>query len=174
MNDRILLGTLGVIGRRGVRGLSMREISESAGVSRGTIYRYYRTKEDVLAAATNYNQQRFLLGASEALDGIVDGDLKIHALVTFLQRFLAEHQGTGILQTEPGYVLKSLDAWLPDGTVVVADLLRETLQDRQLVRSGAVTVEDLADLLVRLMYSTFLVPGPDPGNAFKTIGALLT
>ena len=36
--ERILTAALGLIGRRGVRRLGMREISEAAGVSRGTLY----------------------------------------------------------------------------------------------------------------------------------------
>src|ERR1700679_663613 len=65
--ERILNAALGVIGRRGVRRLGMREIAESAGVSRGTLYRYFPSKEHVLAAAAGFDGQRFTDGLEAVL-----------------------------------------------------------------------------------------------------------
>ena len=61
--ERILTAGLALIGRRGVRRLGMREIAETAGVSRGTLYRYFPSKDHVLAAAAAYDGQRFTDGS---------------------------------------------------------------------------------------------------------------
>ena len=42
--DQILVGALLALGEHGVETLSMREISEAAGVSRGTLYRYFKSR----------------------------------------------------------------------------------------------------------------------------------
>ena len=65
--ERILVAALGLIGRRGVRRLGMQEIAESAGVSRGTLYRYFPSKDQVLAAAAAYDERRFSSGLDAAL-----------------------------------------------------------------------------------------------------------
>ena len=65
--ERILTAGLELIGRRGVRRLGMRELAEAAGVSRGTLYRYFPSKEHVLAAAAAFDGQRFTDGLDAAL-----------------------------------------------------------------------------------------------------------
>src|ERR1700733_6157949 len=65
--ERILTAALGLIGRRGVRRLGMREIAEVAGVSRGTLYRYFPSKDHVLTAAAAYDERRFSDGLDEVL-----------------------------------------------------------------------------------------------------------
>jgi DNA-binding phage protein len=47
---RILSGALDAIASRGARRLSMSDIIEASGVSRGTLYRYFSNKEEVLSA----------------------------------------------------------------------------------------------------------------------------
>ena len=65
--ERILVAALGLIGRRGVRRLGMQEIAEAAGVSRGTLYRYFPSKEQVLTAAAAYDERRFSDGVDRLL-----------------------------------------------------------------------------------------------------------
>src|SRR5580692_7340979 len=70
--ERILTAGLALIGRRGVRRLGMREIAETAGVSRGTLYRYFPSKDEVLAAAAGFDGQRFTDGLDEVLASVQD------------------------------------------------------------------------------------------------------
>ena len=51
---KILSGALDAIAERGVRRLSMSDIIEASGVSRGTLYRYFSSKDDVLAAVAEF------------------------------------------------------------------------------------------------------------------------
>ena len=43
--NRILDGALRALARRGLRKLSMSDICEEAGISRGTLYRYFKSKD---------------------------------------------------------------------------------------------------------------------------------
>src|SRR5580704_12527692 len=81
--ERILTAGLGLIGRRGVRRLGMREIAEAAGVSRGTLYRYFPSKDHVLAAAAEYDAQRFSVGLDEVLAAVQAPEDRIGAFMTF-------------------------------------------------------------------------------------------
>ena len=47
---RILSGALDAIASRGVKRLSMSDIIDASGVSRGTLYRYFSNKDEVLGA----------------------------------------------------------------------------------------------------------------------------
>src|SRR6516225_1724662 len=78
--ERILTAALTLIGHRGVRRLGMQEISEAAGVSRGTLYRYFPSKVHVIAAAADYDEARFGAGLDSALAEAGDGE----RLATFL------------------------------------------------------------------------------------------
>src|ERR1700689_5875163 len=79
--ERILPAALGLIGRRGVRRLGMREIAESAGVSRGTLYRYFPSKDHVLAAAAAYDAQRFSEGIDAVLSAAQSPEQRITAFM---------------------------------------------------------------------------------------------
>src|SRR3546814_8051875 len=51
---KILDGALRAISEMGARRLSMRDISDASGVSRGTLYRYFSSREEVLAAVSEF------------------------------------------------------------------------------------------------------------------------
>ena len=51
---KILSGAIDVIANRGARRLSMSDIIDTSGVSRGTLYRYFSNKDEVLAAVSEF------------------------------------------------------------------------------------------------------------------------
>ena len=68
--ERILIAALGLIGRQGVQRLGMAQIADAAGVARGTLYRYFPSRDHVLAAAADYDEARFSAGLDEVLDSV--------------------------------------------------------------------------------------------------------
>ena len=48
--EKILDGTMKLLSRQGTRKLSVSDICAASGVARGTFYRYFSTKEEVLDA----------------------------------------------------------------------------------------------------------------------------
>jgi AcrR family transcriptional regulator len=65
--ERILSAALGLIGRRGVKRLGMQEVSEAAGVSRGTLYRYFPNRDRLLDGVAGYDEANFTRGLAAAL-----------------------------------------------------------------------------------------------------------
>src|ERR1700689_742200 len=79
--ERILTAGLDLIGRGGVRRLGMRGVAEAAGVSRGTLYRYFPSKDHVLAAAAAYDAQRFSEGIDAVLSAAQSPEQRITAFM---------------------------------------------------------------------------------------------
>src|SRR3984957_12758224 len=89
--ERILTAGLDLIGRRGVRRLGMREIAEAAGVSRGTLYRYFPSKDHVLAAAAAYAAQRFPTGLDEVLAAASTPEERVASFMAYAFDFIRSH-----------------------------------------------------------------------------------
>ena len=107
------MAALGLIGRRGVRRLAMQEIAESAGVSRGTLYRYFPSKDLVLAAAAAYDERRFSSGL-DARPGRHDvTGRRIGAFMAYSFDFIRSHPARSLFESEPGFVMSYLLDHLP-------------------------------------------------------------
>src|ERR1700733_16054222 len=70
--ERILRATLRLVGRRGVKRLGMQEVSEAAGVSRATLYRYFPSKERLIDAVAIFDEQTFAEGLATSLALVED------------------------------------------------------------------------------------------------------
>ncbi len=135
--DRILAGALLALSQHGVETLSMREISEAAGVSRGTLYRYFKSREELLlAAAPRYDQRPFDQGANEAMQQAAAGPDQLRALLQYAHGFVADHPSRWMVKVDPGFLLAYLDERLPDTIGTLAEVLRPTLELSDVVRSG--------------------------------------
>ncbi|MGH9093739.1 MAG: TetR/AcrR family transcriptional regulator, partial [Acidimicrobiales bacterium] len=82
--DHILESALLAMGRSGIRRLTMAEISEQAGLSRGTVYRYFPTKENLLAVLAEYEQDRFADGLRRALAGVPEDQLQLERVAAYI------------------------------------------------------------------------------------------
>jgi AcrR family transcriptional regulator len=87
--ERILTATREVIGRKGKRGATTREIADVAGVNEATLFRHFGTKEALLVAcAQHFCGHLELAGVAAARTGDLAEDLLALARLMFA-RFLA-------------------------------------------------------------------------------------
>ena len=173
-SDRILEGALRALGRHGVRKLGMSDISESAGVSRGTLYRYFSSKEELLEALARYEQRRFETGLGKALADAREGMPQLHATIDYAVSYLREHPALErLLESEPRFVLQFLREQLPGLRRATLRSLRPVLEASRPVRSGAITSVEAAELLLRVLVFDFLVPGDAPETDARTLRAFV-
>jgi AcrR family transcriptional regulator len=170
--ERILAAALSLIGRRGIRRLGMQEISDAAGVSRGTLYRYFPSKDHVLSAAADFDGVRFSAGLDEAMAAVEDGG-RLAAFLSYIFEFIRTHPARSLFETEPGYVLSFLLDRLPLMRREIADRLGPDVDAMPAVRDGRLTREDVADLIVRLFVSSWIVPETDHGALVRTLECTL-
>ncbi len=171
--ERIVSATLRLIGRRGAKRLGMQEISEAAGVSRGTLYRYFPSKADVLVAAANYDERRFTLGLAEALGSVPDPAERIRAFVAYSFAYIRTHPARALFDSEPDFVLSYLLDHLPKLQGAVLEQLGDALDAVPAVASGRLSRAQLTDLIVRLFASSWLIAESDERSLVQSINHIL-
>ena len=103
----------------------------------------------------------------------VAGPDQLRALLQYAHRFVADHPSRWMVKADPAFLLAYLDERLPETIGTLAEVLRPTLELSDAVQSGQSTVEDLADLIVRLIVSMYLVPAGGSDAPLDTIAGLI-
>jgi AcrR family transcriptional regulator len=171
--ERILSAALGLFGRRGVKRLGMQEVSEAAGVSRGTLYRYFPSKVHLLDAVAGYDEARFTLGLAAALDPVSAPAERIRTLVAFAFDYIRLHPARSLFASEPEFVLGYLFAHLPKLRDALLSQLGDAFDSVPAVASGNLSRGQLADVIVRLFVSSLIMPEPDDRALVQSINAML-
>src|SRR6516165_2012561 len=170
---RILTAALGLIGRRGVRRLGMQEIAEAAGISRGTLYRYFPSRDHVLAAAADFDEQRFSAGADDVLASVTEPEQRISAFLAYAFEFIRSHSARSLFESEPGFVLSYLLDHLPSLRGELILRLGDALDSVPAVKRGDLDREQLADVIVRLFASSWIIPESDERTLVDSINRIL-
>jgi AcrR family transcriptional regulator len=171
--ERILTAALGLIGRRGVRRLGMREIAEAAGVSRGTLYRYFPSKEHVLEAAAAFDAQRFSDGIDDVLSAAVSPEERITAFMAYAFDFIRTHPCRPLFESESGFVMRYLLDHLPSLRGELVLRLGDALDAVPAVAAGSLGREQLADVIVRLFASSWIIPETDDASLVQSVNRIL-
>jgi AcrR family transcriptional regulator len=77
---QITYAALDVFAEKGFARATMDEIADAAGITKGTIYLYFKSKKELFLAVVREQMERFL-GLLPALDAIVSGDIEEQARV---------------------------------------------------------------------------------------------
>ncbi len=171
--ERILIAALGLIGRQGVQRLGMAQIADAAGVARGTLYRYFPSREQVLAAAADYDEVRFRSGLDDVLSSVQAPEERIGAFVAYAFDFIRNHPARPLFESEPGFVLSYLLDHLPALRGELIGRLGDALDRVSAVKDGNLDREQLADVIVRLFVSSWIIPETDEASLVKSLRGIL-
>ncbi|MEY2455847.1 MAG: hypothetical protein QOK06_941 [Acidimicrobiaceae bacterium] len=160
--DAILDATRRVIAERGPEKLRMSAIAAEAGVSRPTLYRWFPTKDELLAAFTAYEEQVFDARLREVIDAQRAPGRKLDAALRLLVTYLDGLMGPDPIGADPAFALQSLASSLGPQTTSFVRLLGDAFDTVPAVRQRHLSREQAAELFLRLAFSHFLVPHPDP------------
>ncbi|MCW2608072.1 MAG: transcriptional regulator, TetR family [Frankiales bacterium] len=149
---RLADAALRALARRGLRKLSVTDICDEAGVARGTLYRYYTDRDDVLQAV----EQRILQHVEEALVLAVAErpavEQRLQVVLGALASYRVAHpEIADLLQDEPVWAREVLGRLFDDLLDVLATALQPVLARAASVVSGALTERQLAEVLLRLV-----------------------
>jgi TetR/AcrR family transcriptional regulator, repressor for uid operon len=153
MRERILRAAFKVLCRHGYRKLNLSDVAAQAGISRPTLYKFFSSKDDLLAAFSLFELQLLREDLDRAVGGRT-GRKRLDALLQFLVDFYGSYQMRGLIEIEPGLVLEQMARALPALVDLVAPALEGQVSDPEVV----------AMTLVRLSVCHYLVPGQDDGG----------
>lgn len=160
--DRILDGALEAVARHGLAKLEMTDVSAAAGVSRGTVYRYFPNREALVSELAVREGLRFQSEVLAAVERAPAGPARILVVLRHATQHVREHPVLRrLLETDPAFLLRALRAEMPLLRSRFGGVLRPLLADTHLVRNGVASADDLLDWMLRLMVSAFLFPESD-------------
>lgn len=171
--ERILIAALSLIGRQGVQRLGMAQIADAAGVARGTLYRYFPSRDHLLAAAADYDEVRFGAGLDEVLTSVHAPEERIAAFVGYAFDFIRSHPARPLFESEPGFVLSYLLDRQPAMRGELIGRLGDALDTVPAVRHGDLDREQLADVIVRLFVSSWIIPETDETSLVQSLRGIL-
>jgi len=155
MRERILNGALEAFAIYGARRFSVSAVSERAGISRGTLYRYFPTKEDLLDALTAHMARdfpRFLHQRVNDPDDPIDEEQRIQLVAQAMLDYVEQTPILSqLLTAEPTFVCTFYNEQFPDLVRLVASQLVPPSKSKKNVKRPEVLAA--AELLVRLAIS---------------------
>jgi AcrR family transcriptional regulator len=158
---KILSGALDAIASRGARRLSMSDIIDTSGVSRGTLYRYFSNKDEVLAAVSEYVCTGFENGIRDAGQGIADPIERFKAVMQFYARYTNENSPDRVFEVEPGFHLAFFRSRFGRYKIAVQDALDPVFDHFDRLVGEPINRDAFVETLVRMQLSTLLVPASD-------------
>ena len=88
--QRILLAAVRVFDRYGLRKTTMRDIAESAGMSKSSLYYYFKSKKDILSSAVRQEVETLTEKLSQAVQQNISPQEKLRAYVITRMNLLFE------------------------------------------------------------------------------------
>jgi AcrR family transcriptional regulator len=89
--SKILDGAISALVRQGPKKFSMSDICEEAGVARGTLYRYFKSKDEVLEAVGDHVSGMLSEAIQEAIALSPDLDQRIFVVLEAMTGFWSNH-----------------------------------------------------------------------------------
>lgn len=146
--ERILAATARVLGRNGMTKLSLSAVATEAGVSRPTLYRWFASKEDLLAAFVVWERSLYEHAVAEATAGLPPHE-RLDAALRVIAAGQHSYPGLRMVDIEPAEVIRRLSRVIP--------MMRERLE--RLIPGP--DCAEAAGTAVRVAVSHYLVRSDD-------------
>lgn len=169
---RILDGALSAVARHGLAKLGMSDVSRGAGVSRGTLYRYFPTREVLLEELAAHVQARFVEELRSALSANGRPGPLFVGVRYVTTRVASDPAIRRLIETEPAFVI----AYVREHRVAlrrVVDQMVASALGSTARRKNAVSRRDLSEWLSRALVSAVLFPDPDGEGLARSLTAVL-
>lgn len=171
--EKIIEGAIRALGRYGVRKFSMSDVCTEAGVSRGTLYRYFKSKDQVLEAVGEHVERALRTSLEEAVAAHPEPEDRLEVVLQAMVGYRAVHPETmRIIDAEPSFALEFLSREFTTLLAAVTEVLDPMLRDAPPVRDGTLTKRQLAEMFIRLALSVHLVPSAGSDQTAKRVAAL--
>ena len=155
--ENILTATEEVILKSGTERISILEVCNTAGVSRGTFYRYFASQEELLDAFSRHRRENFHKSLTEVLSPCTDPDQRFATMIEFADAYLASGRSRRMLLVAPEFALKFFKRIFHDSVVRFQDLLSPVFDAWDESLDAKLDRELICELIVRFMFSEHLI-----------------
>lgn len=159
-HDRVLDGARSAFLDFGIRRTSMNEIARRSGVSPATLYRWYGSKDELVAAVTIRETREFLARLEDQVDRDAPADEQLAEVTVLVAHRLRDQPLLRrLIETEPESILPRLT--VDAGPIIEAGAAYLTTHIERLMDAGQIERFDprpLAELLARATHSMLLTP----------------
>jgi len=170
---RILEGTLSAVARHGLRRVSMADVGVAAGVARGTLYRYFDNKDQLLDAISRHIENEMKADLIKDVDERPALDDRVEVVVRSIVYYAETHpEAVQVMALESGFGIGFIREAFLEFVPLVEQLLTPALELTSVVRSGMATSAELSEMLLRVIATTYFVPTDDLDEIPRMIAAL--
>lgn len=167
----LILDTTGeIILQSGADRISILDVCEKAGISRGTFYRYFSSQDDLLDAFSRHKRDQFHTALLAVTAGIDDPDARFQAVLGFVDNYLEKSRAGRLLLVAPEYALRWFQRIFNDSVHRFQDILSISFDAWEARRGITLDRELICELMVRFILSEVLVPsGAERRNLMRRI-----
>jgi AcrR family transcriptional regulator len=159
---RILEAAMRCVDRDGPECVSLAQVAAELGVIRQTVYRYYPSTEALFTAVGRLAVEDFIDELAEHLGRITEpADWFVEALATAIERLPQRPYLTLLLatgRTDPF----TRGVTSPEAMAVGREVFKRSTIDWPAAGYDAAAIDDLIELMLRLIQSILVDPPPDP------------
>lgn len=171
--QRIVDAALLTLARRGLHKFAMTDVCAEAGVSRGTLYRYFASKDDILVAIEERLEASLREHVTTAVTERPDPAERIQVVAEAVTRYREAFPSLEMLaHTEPGLVVARLADRFDDLTAFLQECLHPLLATADPVKRGVTSEEQIARLVVHCGIAVSVLGAHRRGTAADLATAL--
>ena len=147
---QILEAAVKVFARQGFHQSTVAQIAKEAGVADGTIYLYFKNKNDILVQFFSYRAKQVFVSFREAVDGSETSADKLRNLVRrHLAEFQRDRDGAVVYQVETHQNSRLAEAQIREMSKLYRDLISEIIEQGQ--QEGAIRKDLYLGLVKRFI-----------------------
>ena len=147
---QILEAAVKVFARQGFHQSTVAQIAKEAGVADGTIYLYFKNKDDILVQFFSFRTKQVFESFREAVDGAETSTDKLRHLVRrHLTEFQRDKDGAVVYQVETHQNSRLAEAQIREMSKLYRDLISEIIEQGQ--QEGAIRKDLYVGLVKRFI-----------------------
>lgn len=162
---RILDAAMESASRQGLRNLSMSDVCRIAGVARGTLYRYFPSKEALLESLGQRTRYQTETGIRNAAMNAESGNQCLRQVVSFLINITSETKAREILEVEPLFFMEFLRRNMPHYRELMAEVLAPFFNEVDQAVGHKLDRVLLSEMILRLQISYIFLPDEQTSDA---------
>jgi len=149
--EAILRAATRVFARNGYFNAKVADVARVAGVADGTVYLYFKSKEEILHSIFDRSVEAALAEARREIAGLADAREKLRRIARLhLERLGADRDLAVVFQVELRGSTKFMEEFSAAGLAEYLRLIRETLEEGQ--RAGLFRAELNAKVVAKILF----------------------